>query len=112
MATATRRKTARTAANRRPVRRSAPRRAPQQHDGLDTASIVTWAAFAFVGLVIAAGVAAIVADDIPYEDRRMRDVRLRLRDRALETTADAIDSLRRQFMELQGDVQKRIAHIR
>ena len=110
MATATRRKPVRTAA-RRPQRSSVPRRAPQQ-TGPDMGSIITWAAFAFVGLVIAAGVAAIVADNIPYEDRRMRDMRLKLRHRALETSADAIDSLRRQFADLQSDVQKRIAHIR
>lgn len=108
---APRRKPVRTAARRRPVRRGTSQRA-QEQNGPDVSSIVTWAAFAFVGLVIAAGVAAIVADDIPYEDRRLRDVRTRLRDRALEASADAIESLRHQFMELQGDVQKRIAHIR
>ena len=110
MATATRRKTVRTAARRCPVRR-APRRVPEQN-GPDSSAIVTWAAFAVVGLVIAAGVAAILADDIPYEDRRLRAVRTRLRDRALEASADAIESLRHQFMDLQSDVQKRIAHIR
>ncbi|HWA31563.1 MAG TPA: hypothetical protein VG867_10700 [Rhizomicrobium sp.] len=105
---ATRRKTVRTAARRRP----AARRAAPQPSGPDAVTIITWTAFALVGLVLAAGVAAIVADDIPYEDRWMRNMRHRLRDRALHASNDAIDSLRGQFAELQSDVRKQIAHIR
>jgi hypothetical protein len=106
--TARRRKSARLLARRQP----ASRRATAQSSGPDAVTIITWTAFALVGLVLAAGVAAILVDEIPYEDRRVRDRRHQLRDRALSASTNAIESLRNQFVELQSDVRKQIAHLR
>lgn len=113
MATATRskRRTTRTAAAANPQRRRAVRRPPPAQ-GPDTSTIVTWASFALIGLVIAVGVAAIVADDVPFEDRHIRNMRLRLRDRASSASSDAVASLGRQFAELRGEIQQRLAHVR
>lgn len=94
-----------------PSRRRTPRRQPPR-PGPGAVTIITWSAFALVGLVLAAGAAAILADDIPLEDRRLRDLRLRLRDRTFHASMDAIESLKHQFAELQSDVKKQIAHLR
>jgi hypothetical protein len=114
MATATTRKRTRqraVAANAR--RRTATRRrAPQPAPGPDAGTIATWAGFALAGLVIAVSVAALLVDDVPFEDRHMRAIRHRLRDRASHASADAIDTLSRQFAELRGDVQRRLADLR
>jgi len=109
-----------TAARKRPRRRTASAtartrpavRRTQDTSGPDAGTIATWAGFAFAGLVIAVGVAALLVDDVPFEDRYIRDVRHRLRDRASHASADAIDALSRQFAELRGDVQRRLADLR
>lgn len=111
MATATQKRTRprAVAARRRTVSR---RRAPQPAPGPDAGTLATWAGFALAGLVIAVGVAAILVDEVPFEDRYIRDMRHRLRDRASHASADAIDVLSRQFAELRGDVQRRLADLR
>ena len=111
MATTHRKPRTRTAAaaNRR---RTTARRATPAHTGPDMGTIATWAGFALAGLVIAVGVAAILVDDVPFEDRDIRNMRHRLRDRASHASSDALDSLGRQFAELRNDVQQRIAHLR
>ncbi|MBS0276268.1 MAG: hypothetical protein JSR81_01495 [Proteobacteria bacterium] len=111
MATATPRKRTRRAAAANVRRRSVARRS-RAPSGPDAGTIATWAGFALVGLVIAAGVAALLVDDVPFEDRHLRDVRHRLRDRASHASADAIEALSRQFADLRGDVQRRIADLR
>jgi hypothetical protein len=112
MATAaTQKRTPRRAAAANARRRPAARRAPPQA-GPDAGTIATWAGFALAGLVIAVGVAALLVDDVPFEDRHMRDVRHRLRDRASHASADTIEMLSRQFAELRGDVQRRLADLR
>ncbi len=98
------------AANTR--RRTAARRPRPAPSGPDAGTIATWAGFALAGLVIAVGVAAILVDDVPFEDRDIRNMRHRLRDRASHASSDALDSLGRQFAELRNDVQQRIAHLR
>jgi len=97
------------AANRR---RTVARRPQAAHSGPDAGTIATWAGFALAGLVIAVGIAAILVDDVPFEDREIRNMRHRLRDRASHASADALDALSRQFAELRSDVQQRIAHLR
>ncbi|MBS0273632.1 MAG: hypothetical protein JSR55_04355 [Proteobacteria bacterium] len=108
MATASTHRKPRAAATRR---RTVARR-PQSASAPDAGTIAIWAGFALAGLVIAAGVAAILADDVPFEDREIRNMRHRLRDRASHASADALDQLGRQFAELRHDVQQRIAHLR
>jgi hypothetical protein len=111
MATAsTHRKPRRAAAATR--RRTVARRPQPAPSGPDAGTIATWASFALAGLVIAVGVAAILVDDVPFEDRDIRNMRHRLRDRASHASSDALDSLGRQFAELRNDVQQRIAHLR
>jgi hypothetical protein len=80
--------------------------------GPDAGTIATWASFALAGLVIAVGVAVILVDDVPFEDRHIRAIRHRLRDRASHASVDAIDALAHQFAELRSDVQQKIAHLR
>jgi hypothetical protein len=87
-------------------------RRPRAQTGPDAGAIATWAGFALAGLVIAVGVAALLVDDVPFEDRYIRDARHRLRDRASHASADAIDALSRQFAELRGDVQRRLTDLR
>ena len=112
MATASthRKPRARTAAAA--TRRRTVARRPQPASGPDAGTIATWAGFALAGLVIAVGVAAILVDDVPFEERDRRKRRHRLRDRASHASSDALDSLGRQFAELRHDVQQRIAHLR
>jgi len=98
------------AANAR--RRTTARRPRPAPSGPDMGAIATWASFALAGLVIAVGVAAILVDDVPFEDREIRNMRHRWRDRASHASADALDQLGRQFAELRSDVQQRIAHLR
>ncbi|HEY8947722.1 MAG TPA: hypothetical protein VIM56_02435 [Rhizomicrobium sp.] len=114
MATATQKRTRprAVAANAR-RRTAARRRAPQATaQGPDAGTIATWAGFALAGLVIAVSVAALLVDDVPFEDRHIRALRHRLRDRASHASADALDVLSRQFAELRGDVQRRLADLR
>lgn len=109
-----------TAATKRPRRRPASAHARTRPaarrthaaSGPDAGTIATWAGFALAGLVIAVGVAALLVDEVPFEDRTIRDARHRLRDRASHASADAIDVLSRQFAELRGDVQRRLADLR
>ena len=112
MATATQKRTRPRAVAATARRRSAARRRPQPAPGPDAGTIATWAGFALAGLVIAVSVAALLVDDVPFEDREIRAMRHRLRDRASHASADAIDALSRQFAELRSDVQHRIAHLR
>jgi hypothetical protein len=111
MATATTRKRTRRAAAANVRRRSVARRS-RAPSGPDAGTIATWAGFALAGLVIAVGVAALLVDDVPFEDRHLRDMRHRLRDRASHASTDAIEALSRQFAELRGDVQRRLADLR
>ena len=112
MATASTHKKTRPRAAAAAARRRSVARRPRPAPGPDAGTIATWATFALAGLVIAVGVAAILVDDVPFEDRQIRNMRHRLRDRASHASADAIDALSRQFAELRGDVQQRIAHLR
>lgn len=93
-------------------RRSVARRPRPAPTAPDAGTIATWATFVLAGLVLAVGVAAVLVDDVPFEDRELRNMRHRLRDRASHASADAIDALSRQFSELRGEVQQRIAHLR
>lgn len=104
-----RRKQGRTASSRRRTARPRTHRRPP---GADVATIVIWTAFAVAGLVLAAGAVAFLADDIPYEDRQIRDMRLRLRNRARSASADAFDALKSQFADLQSDVRRQLAQLR
>lgn len=111
MATASTHKRPRQRAAAANTRRRVAARHPAP-SGPDVGTIATWASFALAGLVIAIGVAAILVDDVPFEDRDIRNMRHRLRDRASHASSDALDSLGRQFAELRNDVQQRIAHLR
>jgi hypothetical protein len=112
MATASTHKKPRQRAAAANARRRTAVRRPAQNNGPDAGTIATWAGFALAGLVIAVGVAAILVDNVPFEDREIRNMRHRWRDRASHASADALDQLGRQFAELRSDVQQRIAHLR
>ncbi|HEX7726636.1 MAG TPA: hypothetical protein VF410_08775 [Rhizomicrobium sp.] len=113
MATATTHKRPRPRAAAANARRRTAARRPHSAPGRpDAGTIATWAGFALAGLVLAVGVAAILVEDVPFEDRQIRDMRHRLRDRASHASSDALDLLARQFAELRNDVQQRIAHLR
>jgi hypothetical protein len=110
-----------TAAKSRPRTRTAPanrntprrvRRPVPVSEGPDMGTIATWAGFALAGLVIAIGVAAILVDEVPFEDRHMRNARLRFRDRAASASGEAIEALTHQFADLRRDLTKRLSDLR